>query len=128
MSITNLLDQSTPDIKRIFLRLRELILSRMPEAIEEIDSKARLAGYLLDKGYKGTVFTLILSKKHVSMGFSHGAELPDPSGLLTGSGKIHKLIRFTSDDLLNDQALNELMDAAITNGRKRRNLSGNENV
>ena len=127
MSITNLLDQSTPDVKRIFLRLRELILNRMPEAIEEIDSKARLAGYLLDKGYKGTVFTLILSKKHVSMGFSHGAELLDPNGLLTGSGKIHKVIRFTSDDLVDDQALNELMEAAITDARKRINLSGNQN-
>jgi hypothetical protein len=127
MSIIELLSQSSPEVKRTFLFLRDLIFNRMPEAIEEIDLKGRLAGYMLTNGYRGTVFTLILSNKHVSMGFNRGVELPDPNGLLTGSGKIHKVIRFNSDNLLNDQALKDLMDEAIKAAKKRLNLSGKEN-
>ena len=41
-------------------------------------------------GSKGTVCALILSKTGVKIGLFRGSELPDPKGLLRGSGKVHR--------------------------------------
>lgn len=123
MEFESLVNAASPEIKKLFLDLRALIFSVMPHAIEEVDVKANLVGYMLAPGYKGTVLTLIIASKWVTMGFSHGAALPDPQGLLTGSGKVHKLIRFTEKSERNSPALRQLMIEAVNAAQLR--LKGN---
>jgi hypothetical protein len=49
---------------------------------------------------------------HVDVGFFQGASLPDPAGLLQGSGKFMRHVKLTPGKPTNDAALLALIDAA----------------
>lgn len=53
-------------------------------------------------------------KKHVSVGFYRGAELPDPAGLLQGSGKNMRHVKLHPQGNTNAPALAELIRASYT--------------
>ena len=51
--------------------------------------------------------------QHLNFGFYYGAALPDPSGLLTGTGKSMRSVRIAELGDLQNQALRKLVQAAI---------------
>lgn len=128
MEIEALINTSSPEVQLIFRKLRALIFEYLPNAIEEIDLQASMVGYMIAPGYKGTVFTLILARNWVTMGFSHGVALPDPERLLTGTGKVHKLIRFTESSSIPTPALNQLINEAVKAANMRQTHNGLRHV
>jgi hypothetical protein len=77
----------TPVVQELALKLRALIHAVMPEAIEQLDPPAHLIGYGLDRTYKGLICGITVHKAHINLMFAKGTELPDPEGLLVGTGK-----------------------------------------
>lgn len=71
-------------------------------------------GFGHEAGYKGLVFTIIPAKAHVTLGISGGAALPDPAGLLEGTGKVHKHVKLRQLADLDRPELLELLRAAVT--------------
>jgi hypothetical protein len=57
-------------------------------------------------------------KAHVNVGFFRGAELPDPRGLLEGTGKLMRHVKLTPGNE-GDEALAKLIAAAYTDMRRR---------
>src|SRR5689334_21709841 len=51
---------------------------------------------------------------HVSVGFFHGAALPDPAGLLQGSGKFMRHVKLRPGTATNTAALNRLIETAYS--------------
>ncbi len=51
---------------------------------------------------------------HVNVGFFHGATLPDPAGLLRGSGKFMRHVKLRPGTVTNAAALIKLIDAAYS--------------
>jgi hypothetical protein len=49
---------------------------------------------------------------HVNVGFFHGASLPDPSGLLAGSGRYMRHVKLEPGMVLDESALAALISAA----------------
>jgi len=49
---------------------------------------------------------------HINVGFFHGASLPDPAGLLKGTGKSIRHVRLTPGLVLDEAALEALIAAA----------------
>ena len=56
---------------------------------------------------------------HVNVGFFHGAELPDPNGLLEGTGKFMRHVKLRPEGGVNSAALFELIKSAYTYMRRR---------
>lgn len=56
---------------------------------------------------------------HASIGFFHGATLPDPSGLLQGSGKRMRHVKLVLDRPVDDDALGLLVVRAHADVRSR---------
>jgi len=56
---------------------------------------------------------------HVNVGFFHGAELPDPEGLLEGTGKRMRHVKLRSPGGVNDASLEQLIRAAYADIRRR---------
>ncbi len=56
---------------------------------------------------------------HVSIGFFHGADLPDPAGLLAGAGRFMRHVKVTPDAAVNESALSALIDAAYRDITRR---------
>ena len=69
---------------------RRLLLDVIPGASETLDESAKVIGFGYGPGYKGCVCTLIMSQKGVKVGIPYGTALPDPEGLMRGSGKVHR--------------------------------------
>lgn len=59
-------------------------------------------------------------KDHVNVGFFRGAELPDPKGLLEGTGKSMRHVKLRPGRTTDDAALSELIRAAHADVRGRR--------
>jgi hypothetical protein len=51
-------------------------------------------------------------KAHANVGFFHGVDLPDPEGLLQGTGKRMRHVKLTFGRPVNDAALDALIAAA----------------
>ena len=50
----------------------------------------------------------------MKIGFSHGATLPDPAGLLGGSGKVHRTYTVRNVEDFSNEAFLDLLDAAAS--------------
>jgi hypothetical protein len=76
-----------PQVGALALRLRALILDLLPGTIEQVDPPSKIIAYGYDRTYKGLICAIAPQKAYVNLMFSRGTELPDPSGLLEGTGK-----------------------------------------
>jgi len=56
---------------------------------------------------------------HVNVGFFQGAGLPDPAGLLQGSGKCMRHVKLKPGMAANEAALRRLIDAAYSDIKAR---------
>jgi hypothetical protein len=92
--------------------LRALLRHALPGVEETPDEKAGVIGYGYGPGYKGLIATIILSKKGAKLGLAGGASLPDPDGLLTGSGKVHRYVEVPTPEAARRPGVRALVEAA----------------
>ncbi|ANM30529.1 hypothetical protein ABI59_14520 [Acidobacteria bacterium Mor1] len=57
-------------------------------------------------------------KAHVNLGFYRGAELPDPAGLLQGSGKMMRHVKLGPGHEVDEETLAMLLEMAYTDMRR----------
>ena len=95
------------------LKLREVLLANLPGIIEQIDIPARMIAYCYGQKYSEMICAMIPSKKGLKLAFYKGNELPDPAGLLEGTGKISRYIVINSDKQIKSAALKKLLSAAL---------------
>jgi hypothetical protein len=98
---------------------RRLLKGMLPGVAETVDESAKLLGYGYGPGYKGALFTLIMSKTGVKLGIVRGAELADPKHLMAGTGKVHRHVQLRSPDDIKRPGLNQLLESAVAAWRKR---------
>ena len=103
----------TPEMRELALKLRALIREVMPAAIEQLDPPAHLIGYGLDRSYKGLVCGITLHKAHINLMFARGTELPDPEGLLVGTGKRARHITIRQEAETENPGMRTLLVAAL---------------
>lgn len=100
-------------------KLRAIVRAAIPGAREELDRPGRVIGYGFGPGYRGLLCTIIPSKEGVKLGVVNGARLPDPHGLLEGSGKQHRYVAFSKPADLEKTGLKELLRTAVTAWQER---------
>jgi len=103
----------SPVIRHLALKLRALIREVMPDTIEQLDPPAHLIGYGVDRTYKGLICGITLHRAHINLMFARGTELPDPEGLLVGSGKQARHITFRQEADLERPEVRRLLVAAL---------------
>lgn len=116
----NILTSGYPqEVSALMLSLRDFLLQKFPNLVEEIDLTSRILAYRVGPGIKGISFTIIPSQKGVKLGIPYGSQLADPDKLLEGSGKLHKVVLITSAGQLNTQALSDLICASYQSALAR---------
>jgi hypothetical protein len=103
-----------PQLRRLALRLRELILATTPGVDEAVKFRA-LSYFKSDHLYGaigGNVCMIDLRENHVRLKFLHGASLPDPDRLLQGKAKALRYIEFRPFDECNRSSIRALILAA----------------
>lgn len=89
------------------------MLDVLPAAYEIVWQRQKNTGYGTDPKKQTEHFCWIApATKHVTLGFNYGAELPDPDGLLEGTGKLFRHVKIVGDPDLRRPALRRLIEQA----------------
>jgi len=80
-------------VQMIAAHLRKLILSELPDNKEMVDVPSKIIAYGASAKYADLVCAIAPYTGHVNLMFSRGASMPDPDGILKGTGKKARHIR-----------------------------------
>jgi hypothetical protein len=108
-------------VQAIARQVRALIFDVVPDVSEHVYPVLKVIRYGL-KGNKmaGLVFFLMPHKDRVNLGFNHGTSLPDPKGLLEGTGKNLRHVKLGDEEAVSDLALRGLLKAELLAARRLR--------
>lgn len=108
-----------PDVAKLARAARTKMRKRLPTANELVyDNYQFLAiGYSSTERASDCSVSLAVSPKGVALSFYYGASLPDPKGVLLGSGNQNRFVRLASAATLDEPAVAALIDAAVAHGR-----------
>ncbi len=115
---------SSPAIQELARAVRNLIYDVLPQTIEVVWPRQGSVGWGTGvKKFTEQFGYLMPFKGHVTLGFYHGGELPDPQGLLPATGGRQaggkltmRSLRISSLEQVRDPALRALIKAAIVTG------------
>lgn len=99
---------------------------RLPTAVEMVYDNYNffVIGYSPTERPSDAVLSIAAGANGVGLCFIHGARLPDPTGILLGSGKQTRFIRVPSPEVLDEPAVRALMTAAVRNAKAPFALTG----
>ncbi|GAB5521771.1 MAG: hypothetical protein RhofKO_40220 [Rhodothermales bacterium] len=113
---------ASTDVLAILHTLRTVVLADLPEAVEVVRLGDRAASYGIGpKKMSESHVYLQPQKDRVNLGFWHGVHLPDPEGLLEGTGKKLRHVKVRSVEAAEAPAVRALVAAALA---ERRNALG----
>ena len=109
-----LMSESEEALRPIARRLREIVLEVHPEAVEVVRLGDRAATYGLGPKKTSEGYCYVLPYKHwVNLGFFQGVALPDPDGLLEGTGAKLRHVNVRSPEAAGQPAIRALIKAAL---------------
>ena len=97
--VDRLLAEHPPEQRAIEQALRATIRRELPGAVEQVDFGNKLIAFGRTMKMRGLLFAIIAHKVHVNLQLADGAALPNPDGLIEGTGKRirHVKIRAVED-------------------------------
>jgi hypothetical protein len=117
-SFDDLLDISAPSQHAAMKRLREIILEVDPAACEVVRLGDRAATYGVGPKKMSEGYAYIMPfASWVNLGFYKGTDLPDPEGLLEGTGNKLRHVKIRSLDAVERPAIRALLAAALEERR-----------
>jgi hypothetical protein len=114
------LSGSSSHVREIAERLRALIIDIYPEVVEVPWPKQKIIGYGVGPKKMSEHFCYIGAyRAHVNLGFYYGAELPDPQGLLEGTGKNLRHAKVRNKESADQPALRDLLQASLEERKEK---------
>lgn len=113
-SFDDLLGISVPSQHATMKRLREIILEVDPAACEVVRLGDRAATYGIGPKKMSEGYAYIMPfAASVNLGFYKGTDLPDPEGLLEGTGNKLRHVKIRSLDAVERPSIRALLAAAL---------------
>lgn len=112
---TEMTSAAPPAIQHLARDCRALIREVLPQVVEVVWPRQKTAGYGTGPKKSTEQFCWITPHtEHVTFGFYYGAELPDPDGILTGTGRLMRHVKISQPADLDNPALRTLVEVATT--------------
>jgi len=104
-----------PAVQKLVRAARSKLRKRLPAAVELVyDNYNALAiGYGSSERRGDWIVSLAVYARGVNLYFIYGVALPDPHGLLQGSGNQGRFVRLESAAMLDRQEIDDLLKAAV---------------
>jgi hypothetical protein len=98
---------------------RRILRRRFPAANELVYDNYNffVIGYSPTERPSDTIVSLAAAANGIGLSFYNGAGLPDPTGILLGSGKQNRFVRLPTAATLDEPAVNALIEAAIQSAK-----------
>ena len=94
--VSRLLAAHAPELQAIEQALRATIRREFPTAVEQVDFGNRLIAFGRTMKMRGLLFAIIAHQTWVNLQLADGADLPDPHGVIEGTGKRIRHIKVRS--------------------------------
>jgi hypothetical protein len=106
-------------VAKLLRSARSMLRKQFPTTIEQVyDNYNFLAiGFCTTERTSDCLVSLAANAKGVSLSFYYGASLPDPQGILEGSGTQNRFIRLESAETLARPDVQALLAAAVANAK-----------
>lgn len=111
--VADLLAPYDPRVREVAMRPRDLIVAVVPTAIEQVDPAAKIVGYGFGRRYADLVCAITPQRSYVNLMFADGARLPDPEGLLEGTGKRARHVKRQTLEQVDAPGVRALLDTAV---------------
>ena len=109
-----LIARQAPTVQELARAARALILRLLPGTIESVWLQQGTCSYGTGpRKMKDHFAYFVFAKGHLTLGLYQGAQLPDPKGLLAGTGKAMRSTKIATRADLESPALQQLLKAAI---------------
>jgi hypothetical protein len=124
--LAGFLAKFTPAMATRIRAARRAMRKRLPGAVELVYDNYNffVIGYGPNQRASEAVFSLAAQASGVSLCLLHGAGLPDPAGLLRGSGNVVRSVPLASAATLDLPAVKALMKAALARAGTRLSTRG----
>jgi Domain of unknown function (DU1801) len=112
--LATFLDKFTPEVAALARSILAAMRARYPTAIELVyDNYNALAiGFGPSEKTSQAIFSIAVFPRWVSLFFLQGKQLPDPDGILQGSGNVARHIRLPSVGRLDELSVKKMMEEA----------------
>ncbi|HEX5015738.1 MAG TPA: DUF1801 domain-containing protein [Candidatus Limnocylindrales bacterium] len=108
-----LLANHTPVIQETARALRQVLVAAFPEAVEQVDFGNKLLAVGKSMAMRDLTFAIIPHSGHVNLQLADGLEVPDPTGLVEGTGKRIRHVKVRSVEAAAAPALRAIVDAQV---------------
>lgn len=118
-TLEELMDMADPAMRPIAQRLREVVVAVDPDSVEVVRLGDRAATYGVGPKKMSQGYAYIMPHKNwVNLGFYQGAFLPDPTGIMEGTGKKLRHVKVRSVEDAERPALRTLLEQALAERQK----------
>jgi hypothetical protein len=111
--VDRLLGPHVPPVQAIARTLRGVIRAEFPGVDEKVDFGNKLIGYGRSMKVRDLLFAVMPHAAHVNLQLADGATLPDPTGIVEGTGKRIRHVKVRSVDAARSEAVRELIRAQL---------------
>src|SRR6478609_3492727 len=94
--IDRLLAEHTAELQAVERALRATIRSEDPDLVEQVDFGNKLIAFGRSMQMRGLLFAIIAHQRWVNLQLADGADLPDPDGVIEGTGKRIRHVKIRS--------------------------------
>jgi hypothetical protein len=94
--VDRLLAEHSAELRAIERALRATIRSEAPDAVEQVDFGNKLIAFGRSMKMRGLLFAIIAHRTWVNLQLADGADLPDPDGVVEGTGKRIRHVKIRS--------------------------------
>lgn len=109
------IDRYSPEVAADARHALSFVRQRLPTATRMVydNYNALVIGFGADARASDLIFSIALYPRYVTLFFARGAEVPDPHGLLEGSGKAVRHVKLRPVSRLESREVGALIDAAL---------------
>ena len=117
--LTEFIAKFSPEHQRMIRAVRKRLRERLAGAYELVYDNYNffVIGHSPTERPSDAILSMACGSNGVSLCFLHGAKLPDPTGILEGSGAQTRFIRLDTPDLLSRVDVEALIAEAIARAR-----------
>src|SRR5215467_5461690 len=110
----------------LIVSVRKALRRRLPTANELVYDNYNffVIGYCATERSSDCIVSIAAAANGVGLSFYYGATLPDPDGVLLGSGKQNRFVRLPTVSVLETSSVDRLLSAAIAQSRHPLRSSG----
>jgi hypothetical protein len=100
-------------IKAVEEALRTAIKTEYPQVLERVDFGNKLIAYGASMRMRDLLFAVAAYSKHVNLQLADGAFLPDPTGIVEGTGKRIRHVKVRSVGMAASAPVRDLIRAQV---------------